>query len=261
MAANGGTSVDNRHRGRACGNLRARRHRGVFFHRPRATSRRRARPRTAWPVSTFMADSRSGIAHASGFLRGPGAAPSPSPSATPATLDQRRGRVGALGFDAAAAVHVKHRRADIGDGDHGRRANPSVIVSANPPRITEPRNTPRSRANVFDASGNPVADVPVFFSDHAASRWKRCCRSARQWRSAALHRHATGKRATHCGRARIAPTHRSTVTVTATLPRLPGGSRDRRPSTDADRSCSFSSGRGRGRTRRRRSPSSRTARP
>lgn len=45
----------------------------------------------------------------------------------------------------------------------GSRSPTLVIVSADPPQITTPRNT-RLRATVFDTNGNPVQHVPVSFS-------------------------------------------------------------------------------------------------
>jgi hypothetical protein len=43
-----------------------------------------------------------------------------------------------------------------------------VIVTTNPARITSPRSA-LITANVFDGDGNPVANVPVFFSITAFS--------------------------------------------------------------------------------------------
>lgn len=99
----------------------------------------------------LYADSRSGNAHVQAFSgSGSGTTPSPSPSTGTGTA-RNKGITASL--DASSFVDVT-----IGS------ANPtSVFVAANPQRITQPRYSTIT-ATVFDKDGNPVSNVPVFFT-------------------------------------------------------------------------------------------------
>jgi hypothetical protein len=94
----------------------------------------------------FVSDARSGKATITAFIGGAGA---PAPSPSPGTGG------GSTGGSTSAKVEVT-----IGSAlpDH-------VLVTANPIRIRkdDPRQS-RIVANVFDASGNPVQNVPVIFT-------------------------------------------------------------------------------------------------
>jgi hypothetical protein len=95
----------------------------------------------------FVSDSRSGKATVTAFIGGAGA-PAPTPSASP-------GAATTTGGSSSASVEIT-----IGSAlpDH-------VLVTADPVRIrsNDPRQS-RIVANVFDASGNPVQNVPVIFT-------------------------------------------------------------------------------------------------
>jgi len=108
----------------------------------------------------LVSDSRSGTANVTGFSGGAAApAPSASPTATPSPAVR-------LSFGMATAYAGKNTgtvQVKIGSVLPAR-----VIVSANPDRITSPRSA-LITANVFDGDGNPVANVPVFFSITAFS--------------------------------------------------------------------------------------------
>jgi hypothetical protein len=107
----------------------------------------------------FVADSRSGTATVTAISGGPAIAPSPSPSTS----------TGSSGFTASANTGPAVVAASTGENstsitiDVGSALPSAVIVTANPPRITTPRQT-QITANVFDSHGNPVQNVPVIFS-------------------------------------------------------------------------------------------------
>jgi hypothetical protein len=101
----------------------------------------------------LVSDSRSGTANVTGFSGGAAAAPSASPTATPKSTRL------SLGIATAhAGTNTDTIQVTIGSKLPAR-----VIVTANPARITSPRSA-LITANVFDAFGNPVANVPVFFA-------------------------------------------------------------------------------------------------
>jgi len=105
----------------------------------------------------LVSDSRSGTANVTGFSGGPAAAPAPSasPTATPTPTTTRL----SLGMATAhAGANTDTIQVKIGSTLPSR-----VIVTANPARVTSPRSA-LITANVFDVSGNPVANVPVFFA-------------------------------------------------------------------------------------------------
>ena len=102
----------------------------------------------------LYADSRSGTATVQAISGSEGAAPSPTATPPPGSLTGQAEHVKSVAAVAASAfVPVT-----IGS------ANPtSMIVTANPQRITTPRYS-TIVANVFDTRGNPVSNVPVFFT-------------------------------------------------------------------------------------------------
>jgi len=108
----------------------------------------------------LVSDSRSGTATVSAFSGG-GATTTPSPSPTTTSegspvlafsTGSVTGASSVMATDASATVTVT-----IGSArpDH-------VLLTANPPRITTGTST-TLLAQVFDATGNPVANVPVIF--------------------------------------------------------------------------------------------------
>jgi hypothetical protein len=129
----------------------------------------------------LTADGRSGIAVVTAVSGGPGPAPSASPSGSPTPSPTPSGspnpnptptpaptptptptpgpgptpppRFGEAEGEGSASVQVA-----IGTALPTR-----VILSASPARITQPRST-RITAIVLDANGNPVPNVPVFFT-------------------------------------------------------------------------------------------------
>jgi len=118
--------------------------------------------------ATFVSDSRSGTATITAFSGGaattPSSAPSPSPTPTPAAI-------GTKGVSAAASsgpVVLAGTNTEQIKVTVGSALPVTVTVTADPPRITSPRNS-LITANVFDGVGNPVANVPVIFSVALAS--------------------------------------------------------------------------------------------
>ena len=103
----------------------------------------------------LYADSRSGTALVQAFS-GSGSATTPStpPTTNPSPGTGTATRKGiTASLDASGSVEVR-----IGS------ATPrSVFVAANPQRITQPRFSTIT-ATVFDENGNPVSNVPVFFT-------------------------------------------------------------------------------------------------
>ncbi len=103
----------------------------------------------------LVSDSRSGTANVTGFSGGPAA---PGPSASPTATPSPRVRLSLGMATAHAAPNTDTIQVTIGS-----KLPVRAIVTANPARITSPRSA-LITANVFDGSGNPVANVPVFFS-------------------------------------------------------------------------------------------------
>ncbi len=109
----------------------------------------------------FVADSRSG--HACVTAYSGGAAPSAatcttSGGGTAASPAPSTGGSGRATGQGSATIQI-----DIGSALPAR-----AFLSADPPRITNPRRT-TIIATVFDASGNPVQNVPVVFTITAAT--------------------------------------------------------------------------------------------
>jgi len=107
----------------------------------------------------FVSDSRSGTARVTAFSGGEAPTPTASPaSSSPGTATTMAATSAATGPLVAAAANDAFVDIDIGSA-----LPDEVVVTADPPRITEPRNS-LITANVFDEFGNPVANVPVIFS-------------------------------------------------------------------------------------------------
>jgi hypothetical protein len=106
----------------------------------------------------FVSDSRSGKATITAVSGGPAVAPAPSPSPSAGTGGASSGGSGSATTEVTIGSALP---------DH-------VLVTANPIRIRmdDPRQS-RIVANVFDANGNAVQNVPVIFTvaqnDTAAS--------------------------------------------------------------------------------------------
>jgi hypothetical protein len=117
----------------------------------------------------LYADSRSGTANVQCVSGGPASGGTPTSTTTtppPGSLTTsalRATGVAGTKFVSALAANAGTATVIIGS------ANPrSMIVTATPQRITTPRYTTIA-ANVFAADGNPVSNVPVFFSIDLAS--------------------------------------------------------------------------------------------
>jgi hypothetical protein len=115
----------------------------------------------------LVSDSRSGTADVcaiSGGQSSGGGGGSPSPSASPAASPaalQRPARI----LAAAATASCSGAEVSVTIGS----VRPvSMIVTAFPTHLTDKRASTIT-ANVFDRDGNPVANVPVFFSVQANS--------------------------------------------------------------------------------------------
>jgi hypothetical protein len=108
----------------------------------------------------FVSDSRSGVATVNAVsggvaVPGPSASPSTSPTASPSP--------GFLSSVFSMAVAHAGDNADSIKITVGNLNAAKVIVVASPDMITSPGSA-LITANVFDANGNPVANVPVIFS-------------------------------------------------------------------------------------------------
>ena len=109
--------------------------------------------------ANFVSDSRSGTAHIT--IWSGGAAPANNNSTTTTTTPGSTTEttiVSTASGTGSATVSIA-----VGSALAAR-----VVVTANPDRITTPRHA-TIVANVFDASGNPVQNVPVIFSVAPAS--------------------------------------------------------------------------------------------
>jgi hypothetical protein len=106
----------------------------------------------------FVSDSRSGTARVTAFSGGAAApAPSASPSPTPTRwFFDRLGR--------GMPVVYADKNTGFVDITVGSLLADRVILVASPNRIAGGARTALITANVFDGSGNPVANVAVFFS-------------------------------------------------------------------------------------------------
>ena len=106
--------------------------------------------------ANLVSDTRSGTATVTVVSGGAAPAPaaSPSPTASPTSLVGTGGTIAADATSATVQVII------------GSARPKTVIVTANPPRITGsgPARQSRLVANVFDESGNVVVNAPVIFS-------------------------------------------------------------------------------------------------
>jgi hypothetical protein len=109
---------------------------------------------------SFVSDSRSGTAHVTAFSGGTAPAPAPSATPTPASVTaSNSARISASSGPPVVAAEPISAMVPITIGS----ALPAdVVVTASPQRITEPRHCAIT-ANVYDANGNPVFNVPVIF--------------------------------------------------------------------------------------------------
>jgi hypothetical protein len=106
----------------------------------------------------LYADSRSGTATVTAISGVGGAAPQPTASSE--SSSSRTAEAKGAGQAKAAVAVAAQASVPVTIGS----ANPaSMFVTANPQRITTPRYTTIA-ANVFDSRGNPVSNVPVFFT-------------------------------------------------------------------------------------------------
>jgi hypothetical protein len=117
----------------------------------------------------FVADSRSGTATVTAYSGGP----APAPSASPTTSSDASVSASAH-VSAAAAGNTATSSTGSGTGtasitiDIGSALPALVLVSANPSVLAGSRQA-TIVANVFDAKGNPVQNVPVIFSVSTAA--------------------------------------------------------------------------------------------
>ncbi|PYQ15240.1 MAG: hypothetical protein DMF80_09970 [Acidobacteria bacterium] len=109
----------------------------------------------------LVSDSRSGTATVTA-VSGGGSSTTPTPS--PSTTSERPGVVGfsVTSPTGASAVTATEASATV-TVTIGSARPTRLFLSANPPRITGSRST-TVLAEVFDANGNPVANVPVIFT-------------------------------------------------------------------------------------------------
>jgi hypothetical protein len=103
----------------------------------------------------FTSDGRSGQATVTA-ISGGGAPPPPPPTTQPARADLAA--TSALASVASSGALVS----DTVVIDIGSALPRSIVLTADPPRLLESR-TSQIVANVFDAFGNPVQNVPVIF--------------------------------------------------------------------------------------------------
>ena len=103
---------------------------------------------------SFVSDARSGTATITAMSGGPAVAPSASPSASPSTDGSSSGSGSGSASSGTGQAQITI--------EVGAKIPTRVVVGASPQRITSPRYA-TIVANVFDASGNPVQNVPVIF--------------------------------------------------------------------------------------------------
>jgi hypothetical protein len=138
----------------------------VFFVTNLGRIEAEVKTKNGFAYTTFISDSRSGIATVQAFSGGPAPAPSASASTTTGLADDVAAATRSVSPAAAVSAPLA---AAAGTGADSvlitvGSANPKeVILTADPRRITEPRNSTLT-ANVYDAVGNPVTNVPVIFS-------------------------------------------------------------------------------------------------
>jgi hypothetical protein len=113
----------------------------------------------------FVSDARSGIATVQAISGGPAVTPSATPSPASGSGVQASSFASAATTPAPAAalnVAAAQNSASV-EIAIGSQLPERVIVTADPQRITSPRNA-RIVATVLDQFGNPVQNVPVSFS-------------------------------------------------------------------------------------------------
>jgi hypothetical protein len=121
----------------------------------------------------FVSDARSGTATVTCTSGGPAPAPAPSPTPTPA------GTVGGVTASATTTPRVV-AATDVAAAENsatveiavGNALPDRVIVTANPQVLSNARSS-TIVANVLDANGNPVQNVPVSFSLDSAATAER----------------------------------------------------------------------------------------
>lgn len=104
----------------------------------------------------LRANGRSGVAAVTAFSGGD-AVPGPSPSASATAT------TGAVPVAAAAGTASSAATASV-EVTIGTAGAASLFANADPPLITNGRGSSLIRATVFDAFGNPLPGVPVFFT-------------------------------------------------------------------------------------------------
>jgi Bacterial Ig-like domain (group 1) len=112
----------------------------------------------------LVADSRSGIATVTAISGGgsiPSPSPSPSPTPTPTPTPTPGTGSAAIGVAAGSSVEAGEASDSI-DVTIGNPNAANIEVVADPPRITNSRST-HITAIVYDAFGNPIRSVPVYF--------------------------------------------------------------------------------------------------
>jgi hypothetical protein len=140
----------------------------VFFLTNLGRIEAQVKTKNGFAYTNFVSDSRSGTARVTAFSGG--SAPTVTPTATPSPTGSTTGVTTASGSRAAAIGDQVAAAAieDFVDITIGSAIPTEVIVTASPPRITEPRNS-QITANVFDNVGNPVVNVPVIFRIESVS--------------------------------------------------------------------------------------------
>ena len=119
-----------------------------------------AKTKDGFARATFVADSRSGKATIIAFSGGSAPAPTASPTRRASAAAARSGSQPTA---AGAPVTTVDAITSTWTSPWAARIRRSVVVTADPPRITEPRNS-QITANVVDDVGNPVVNVPVIFT-------------------------------------------------------------------------------------------------
>jgi hypothetical protein len=117
----------------------------------------------------FVSDARSGVATISAISGGP--APATAPSATPTPAGSLPGGGGSVSASGVGGSAPAFGASNIVAADNsatvqitvGSALPARVVVTADPPHVSFGRPS-TLRATVFDASGNPVQNVPVAFS-------------------------------------------------------------------------------------------------
>jgi hypothetical protein len=126
----------------------------VFFFTTLGSIEERVKTVDGIAKTFFISDSRSGLATVTAFSGG--SAPVPSPSASPSPTPGAAFADSASGSGSASVSIVV-----------GSSLPATVLVTANPQLLASTRQA-TIVANVFDAFGNPVQNVPVVFTVSAS---------------------------------------------------------------------------------------------